>query len=71
LANDKNKTYIAIPSVKIYFTYVKKLEIDFYFTEPYCSWQKGCNENSNGLLREFYPKKTNISKIETEELIRI
>ena len=37
LANDKTKTYIAIPSVKIYFTYVEKLEIDFYFTEPYCS----------------------------------
>ena len=44
--------------------------MDFYFADPYCSWQRGCNENSNGLLREFYPKKTNISKVETENLIR-
>ena len=49
---------------------VEKMGIDFYFADPYCSWQRGCNENSNGLLREFYPKKTDISKIETEDLIR-
>ena len=36
--------------------------IDFYFADPYCSWQRGCNENSSSLLREFYPKNTNISK---------
>ena len=38
--------------------------IDFYFADPYCSWQRGCNENRNG------PKKTDISKVETEDLIR-
>ena len=32
---------------------------------------EGCNENSNGLLRKFYPKKINIPKIDTEELIKI
>ncbi len=50
---------------------VEKMGIDFYFTDPYCSWQRGCNENSNGLLREFYPKKTDISMIDTEDLINV
>ena len=49
---------------------VEKMGIEFYFADPYCSWQRGCNENSNGLLREFYPKKTDISKTDTEDLIR-
>lgn len=49
---------------------VEKMRIDFYFADPYCSWQRECNENSNSLLREFYPKKTEISKIDTEDLIR-
>ena len=44
--------------------------IDFYFADFYCLWQRGCNENSNGLLRKFYPKKTDISKVEIEDLIR-
>ena len=47
------------------------METDFYFVYPYCSWQRNCNENSNSLLREFYPKKTDISKIYTEDLINV
>lgn len=46
-----------------------ELNIDFYFADPYRAWQRGTNENSNGLLREFFPKKTDLAKIEEEDLI--
>ena len=39
-----------------------------YFANPGCPWQKGTNENSNGLLREFYPKKTSFCFVKQSKL---
>lgn len=46
----------------------KQLETNMYFADPYCAWQKGTNENSNGLLREYFPKGMDLSKTNNEEL---
>ena len=44
------------------------LKIAVFFADPYSSWQRGSNENANGLLREFYPKKTDLSLVSQQQL---
>ena len=46
----------------------KDLKCDVYFADPYCSWQRGLNENTNGLLRQYWPKSTNFKKISQSEV---
>jgi len=44
------------------------LNADFYFARPYCSWERGTNENTNGLIRQYFPKKTNFSKVSEHDV---
>lgn len=44
---------------------------EIYYAHPYCSWERGSNENGNRILRRFIPKGTDISNISEEELQRI
>jgi len=39
-----------------------------FFAHPYHSWERGTNENTNGLLRDYFPKKTDFTTITEEEL---
>lgn len=49
----------------------KKQRTEVYYADPYSSWQKGMNENCNGILRRFIPKGTDLNKITTEKLEKI
>ena len=39
-----------------------KLGVDVYFAHPYHSWERGLSENTNGLIRQYFPKKTDFSR---------
>jgi len=41
----------------------KSLGLKVYFAHPYTSWERGLNENTNGLIRQYFPKKTDFSKV--------
>ena len=45
--------------------------IKSYFAHPYHSWERGSNENANGLLRDYFPKKTDFSIIPEEEILKV
>ena len=57
------------------FAYHKKisqlLDTGFYFAHPYSSWQRGLNEHTNGLIRQYLPKKTDFTQVSKEEITMI
>ncbi|MGT2937742.1 IS30 family transposase [Streptococcus caprae] len=59
--SDRGKEFACYPLVE-------KLGIPFYFADAYSSWQRGSNENANGLLREYFPKKTDLAVISDKDL---
>ena len=59
--SDRGKEFACYPLVE-------NLGIPFFFADAYSSWQRGSNENANGLLREYFPKKTDLATISDEAL---
>jgi len=44
------------------------INIDFYFAKPYHSWERGANENTNGLIRQYFPKGSSFETITTNDI---
>jgi len=47
------------------------LKADFYFCHPYSSWERGLNENTNGLIRQFFPKDMKFDTITDEQIKQV
>lgn len=46
----------------------QRLQADFYFAHPYASWERGTNENTNGLIRQYFPKNRDFTTITQQEI---
>ena len=51
--------------------FTKETEIQVYFAHPQSPWERGSNENTNRLLRDFFPKNTDFTKITRKEIKRV
>ena len=49
----------------------QELGIDFFFAHPYAAWERGGNENMNGLVRQYIPKNRELSSVTNDELEHI
>lgn len=60
ITSDKDREFA------VHETVSNALLIMFYFAHPYASWQRGTNENINGLIRQYFPKKRDFTSITQE-----
>ena len=44
------------------------LEAQVYFAHPYASWERGVNENTNGLIRQYFPKRRDLTTVTKSEI---
>ena len=62
LTSDNGKEFAAHEAIAL------ELAADFYFAHPYASWERGLNENSNGLVRQYFPKSSDCTAITQADL---
>lgn len=64
LTLDNGKEFASCPAL------AEKLGLAVYYADPYAAWQRGANEQVNGLLRRFFPKKTDFARVTLQQVRR-
>ena len=62
LTSDNGKEFAAHQEIAV------ALQADYYFAHPYASWERGLNENTNGLVRQYCPKKSDFSHLDQDAM---
>ena len=64
----KTLTYDQGSEMALHKTLAKRLNMSIFFCDPRSPWQRGSNENANGLIREYLPKGTDLSQVSQAQL---
>ena len=71
MTTDNGHEFLNYDKIEISCLEENKRRTEVYYADPYSSWQKGMNENCNGILRRFISKGTDLNKISKEKLEKI
>lgn len=67
----KSMTYDNSIEMAKHKTITQKTGMKIYFAHPYASWERGTNENTNGIIRRDFPKGTNFNLVDDKQLLKL